>query len=81
MEGAGNLPVRVMLDSEVYNLWSFECVYAVSWRSVPQLLVVLLWANILRYFHIELNLLLHSKKENAYQSGRLQVPCVSDAIW
>ena len=51
-KGAGNLPVQV----QVYNLWNSECVYAVSWHSVLQLLVVVLWANILWYFHIELNL-------------------------
>ena len=67
-EGVGNLPVMgYLVDSEVYNLWNFEYVYAVSWRSVPQiLLVVISWANILWYFHIELNLLLRSMKENAY---------------
>ena len=52
-------PGMVLLDSELYNLWSLEYVYAVSWCSELQLLVVVSWANILRYFHIELNLLLH----------------------
>ena len=61
MEGAGYL-----LHSEVYNLWNFECETLVSWHLVPQVLVVVSWANILRYFNIELNLLLRSTKENAY---------------